>query len=286
MNNKTNFLGAFKPKVDVRDYKFAPSGAVQHAVSFKKDIPDYLKDQGSVCSCVPSALTYQVEKYNKKQTGNDKEFSIGFVYGYRPTDYNQTSGMYMRDALKTIQTIGNVPKTSFDYNEEVPTIIDKVNNSLEQLKPIAYPNRISTYFSLDNEDAIKTALESYDGYVSITIDWYSDNTFDVAVGSDGSVYSVIKKGVQDEGGHALTIYGWNEYGWLIVNTWGVNFGQNGYAVLPFDYGLNEAWGVTDDINITVDNGTVVVPATNIFLDMIFKFINFIINLFKRNNQGN
>lgn len=36
------------------------------------------------------------------------------------------------------------------------------------------------------------------------------------------------------GGHAFVIYGYNERGWLIHNSWGPEWGDRGFAVLPYD----------------------------------------------------
>lgn len=277
-------LGALRPKFNIKDYKFRPAKVTPHAASFAKDISKtHVKDQGKINSCVPSSLTYTPERYTLKQNGIDEEFSIGLIYGYRPSDYNQTEGMYMRDALKTLQTIGNVPKSLFDYNEEVPYIIDRVNGQIDNLKPLAYPNRISTYFALEDDDAIKTYLETMDDFVHITVDWYDDCEYDGAVCSDGTVRTIINKGTVVSGAHALTIYGWNEFGWLVLNTWGTDFCQNGTAIIPYDYGLNEAWGTTDEINITVndDSPVIVKPKRNAFLDIIYNIVNFIVNLFKK-----
>lgn len=37
-----------------------------------------------------------------------------------------------------------------------------------------------------------------------------------------------------EGGHAIAIVGYNKEGFIIRNSWGKNYGQNGYSLLPYE----------------------------------------------------
>jgi hypothetical protein len=36
-------------------------------------------------------------------------------------------------------------------------------------------------------------------------------------------------------GHAITIVGYNQYGFIIKNSWGISWGDNGYATVSYDY---------------------------------------------------
>ena len=47
------------------------------------------------------------------------------------------------------------------------------------------------------------------------------------------------------GGHCMVIYGWNETGWLVQNSWGKTWGKKGRFVLPYHVTRRETWGVTD-----------------------------------------
>ena len=40
-------------------------------------------------------------------------------------------------------------------------------------------------------------------------------------------------GAEYEGGHAISIVGWNKEGFIIRNSWGQSFGDNGYTTLPY-----------------------------------------------------
>ena len=81
------------------------------------------------------------------------------------------------------------------------------------------------------------------------------------------------------GNHCVMIYGWNEKGWLILNSWGKNWGNKGTFIYPYDYGFNELWGITD----TESKEDIVDPRPkkNIIIDFLYKIINFCINVFRR-----
>ena len=46
----------------------------------------------------------------------------------------------------------------------------------------------------------------------------------------------------------MVIYGWNETGWLVQNSWGTGWGNKGRFVLPYNIPMKETWGVTDDVS--------------------------------------
>ena len=49
------------------------------------------------------------------------------------------------------------------------------------------------------------------------------------------------------GKHFVTIIGWTEDDrWIVLNSWGTDYGSNGYCYISFDYPYNEAWTMVDD----------------------------------------
>jgi hypothetical protein len=49
------------------------------------------------------------------------------------------------------------------------------------------------------------------------------------------------------GGHAISIVGYNEEGFIIRNSWGKGYGNEGYSVIPYDdfTSFLEIWTVID-----------------------------------------
>jgi aminopeptidase C len=51
----------------------------------------------------------------------------------------------------------------------------------------------------------------------------------------------------------MTVYGWNEIGWKVQNSWGEKWGDGGCVIIPYDFQLIECWTLTD----TVIEGTII-----------------------------
>ena len=91
--------GCLEPKRDFRDYRVCKSVAnMQLPEEFKLE-PKTIKNQGSVSSCVAHSLS----SYLELSDSNNIVYSTGWIYGYRPVGYYQGEGMYMREAIKTLQ---------------------------------------------------------------------------------------------------------------------------------------------------------------------------------------
>lgn len=252
---------------DIRDYKVAVKNT-EFPETFK--LPEVtVKNQGSTGSCVAHACSSVVEYHNKRQEGSDVVFSTEFIYGYRPTGYYVGEGMYIRNALKTLREVGDCPLADLRGNQKCPEAMQAVEAKLEELKDKAYPHRISTYAKVNTVDEIKQALMDF-GYVVISMPWYKDYKL------KNGVYTYTKD--KDHGYHCMVIYGWNENGWLIHNSWGKTWGQKGKFILPFDFKLREAWAVTDEIK---GEGDIIRPEDNWFVKTFAPIINAIANFFRK-----
>jgi hypothetical protein len=252
---------------DIRDFKVTVK-AKEFPETFV--LPEVsVKNQGSTGSCVAHACSSVVEYHNKRQENTDTVFSTEFIYGYRPLGYYVGEGMYIRDALSTLRKVGDCPLADLRGNHECPEAMEAVEAKLDELKDAAYPHRISTYAKVNTTDEIKQALVNY-GYVVVSMPWHVDYRLD-----DG-VYTY--KSNENRGLHCVVIYGWDERGWLVHNSWGKGWGQNGKFVVPFDFKWREAWAVTD--NITLD-GDIIRPGDNWFVKTFAKVINAIVNAFRK-----
>ena len=92
-------------------------------------------------SCVAHSLSTYMEELYKQL---NKQFSAGFIYGYRPQEYTQDEGMYPREAVKTLQKIGDVEYNDFPYNKEIPAIKELVDTNLQDLLPKAEQYKIQS----------------------------------------------------------------------------------------------------------------------------------------------
>ena len=267
IDSSANFgMGALVSKADLRDYS-VKVGAV-NVTSFElTDLPG-VKNQSSVGSCVAHATSSILEWFNKKETQEHRELSTGFIYGMQGVEFNRLqSGMFLRDACKIAQRYGDCLKETVPFNIEMPECCNKLKDKLDaETYNEAAISRVDSYARCYNDDAIKYALMNY-GPVLMGVKWYDSNKID----SDG----VIEFDKSSKYGyHGIMVYGFNETGWLCQNSWGKFWGKSGRFVLPYKYGYTEAWSFVD-----AKNSDIYKPKRNTIFDIIYRFINSIINLF-------
>lgn len=231
-------FGAIFSKKDVRDYKAVCTVAAEEfPKEFELKMPP-VKNQGAVGSCVAHSIALVVEYFSRLQGDNENEMSVGYIYGNRGNSLYTGKGMYVREAISATRSYGDVEKSLFPYNEEVPTIITKFEAQVNDLLPQSFPNRFTSYYSLNNDNEIKASLMQ-DGPVIFAMEWYSDIQVVKGIIKTNQNYSPMN------GAHCMVIYGWNKDGWKIQNSWGCGWGVNGCAVLPYNIKRQEAWGIVD-----------------------------------------
>jgi hypothetical protein len=89
-------------------------------------------------------------------------------------------------------------------------------------------------------DDLQSALTELNGIVvsaSIHRGWLKPKEED----HGGQTGWVIRKDGEQIGGHAFLIAGYNEIGFLVQNSWGRRWGRHGYATLPYDDWLDNAY---------------------------------------------
>ncbi|MBR2388156.1 MAG: C1 family peptidase [Clostridia bacterium] len=253
-----------KSQYDVRDYSISAESDFPEAFCVDVKVP--VKNQGYQGTCVAHALSSVIEYHYKRQHNTYEKFSTEFIYGYRPEGYYVGSGMRIRDALKTIQQYGDVFVSDCHGNNDCEKAMQNVSANLDTLKELAYPHRISAYFKINSADELKTALMKH-GVVVVSMNTYKGSKL------VDDVYTYDS--TAEHGRHCVFIYGWNEKGWLVQNSWGILYGGDGRFIIPFDYKFNEMWGIVDNIT----EGELNKPKRNSFLDIIYSVWNMIVNLY-------
>ena len=248
---------------DVRDYCICSSSELP--TTYECPVTVRVKNQGSKPTCVAHAAASLVEYHYKKETNTYKSFSTEFIYGFRDVGYYIGNGMCIRDALKTLQRFGDCFKTDCPGNNDYEKAMNNVSSNIEKYKELAYPYRVSTYYKCNTSEEIKTALVNH-GPVLVSM-----NTYDKAKLVE-DIYTYDPNA--EHGRHCVMIYGYDERGWLVQNSWGTLWAGDGRFTLPYDYKLNEAWGISDAVteDITVKKTTPV-------LNYVYKIFNKIVNFF-------
>ncbi len=234
--NEEFVCGALFSKPDVRDYT-ASTELSEFPKEFELDMPK-VKNQLSVGSCVAHALSTVVEYFNEKETGKYEEMSTGYIYGNRRLTLHKGAGMYTRDAVNTVAKYGDVPNAYFPVNVEVPYAIEKFENEVDKIEPVGYHFKFAEYFKLKDEAAIKTSLME-NGPAVFSMYWFDD----IKVKNGVMQTDCVK--TKKTGGHCMVVYGWNETGWKVQNSWGAFWGDDGRVVIPYNVPLKEMWGIKD-----------------------------------------
>lgn len=257
--------GALESPKDLRDFRVSSTITNVTLPEEFNLTSTSIKNQGMVNSCVAHALSSMLEKKYKDV------FSTGWIYGFRPEGYYQGEGMYPREALKTLQKQGAVKQQDFPYNIEMIEAKTKVDDNITLLEAQAEDYKISAYARLYSENEIKSWL--YTKEIPIPISIATDN-----LQLDNNNIIKIPK-VYPNSGHEMMIIGWNKTGYIIQNSWGEDWGDKGTAILPYEYTIREAWGVTLDTTLKSKDTDVKKPS----FSLIRALIMFLLSIL--NNKG-
>lgn len=291
VNGKYN---AIPSPIDLRDHVASYRVTEEQLESqYSLELPDKIKDQGSVGSCVAHATSSVFEHLNKHHNGTYQEFSTGFIYGNKPD--HTSIGMCLRDALKLLNNYGDVFESDFPYNLEIPDIFNKIdevgNNNLIFLAN--NHKELKQYFQLQTPYDIKCNIKKY-GYTPIVIPIRADSQVNYDFIDLDPVTHVCKDYTATwiegtgtiKGYHCVYLYGWDDklQCWLMANSWGTGWGKDGHCYLPYSFTIIESWGCQGMVN--EPNHDVPDPDINKkpkcpIVQFILKVINWIINKFKK-----
>lgn len=233
---KNKGMGALPSPKDIRNYVAVCTAAEEDfPEEFELEMPE-VKDQGNVGSCVAHALALVVEYFDKLQGDNVGRMSTGYIYGNR-SNYYTGRGRHISVAIRDLQKYGVCAYDKFPENVEVPLAIELFKERVYNLYPEAYPNRIATYYEIHDNAGIRAALMQGSPVV-FSMEWYDD----IFVDDHGIIHTEREPSGSY---HALVIYGWNKDGWKIQNSWGMDWGIEGRAILPYNVPRREDWGFTD-----------------------------------------
>ena len=191
----------------------------QYKTSFQ---PPY-ENQGSTGNCVAQTIANIMEVMYHKMMGEHDNFSVGFTYGNRKQGQSKGEGMTGYTACGNLCTDGDVKASMFECNYEVPDIIEKVKEFMEEhpeWKEEAYIPK--NYIRTKSTKEVKKFILKYDipvmAVVKVSKFWFG------------------------EGYHAMALYGWDGDTAIMQNSWGED--SNAKIVeLDFD-DIKEFWLIT------------------------------------------
>ena len=165
--------------------------------SYKKYLPSVI-DQGNKPICVPCSLSAYINWVINTDTGENKvDNEVNLQEIFDSSSVKSSEGMTFKDGLKFLKHEGVSTKEGVETIDRYAAI-----GSMICLKQALILN-----------GPCVGALPVYDSRV---IEFWD------------SAYGDY------EGGHAVAIVGYNEDGFIIRNSWGRSYGDNGYSIIPYD----------------------------------------------------
>lgn len=183
-------------------------------------------------SCVGNAIANAYELQVKKLYP-DKfvELSRLFVY-YNARSFlgeiRRDTGTTVRAGLKAIKTYGICAESLWPYN--IKMFDDRPSAAAYA---DAEPRKINAYYRLRSVNDIMDSLANYKPVV-IAMTAFSD--FMNLTGENSTVPMPSKSSIE-YGGHAVCLVGYDlsRSAFLAKNSFGVDWGDNGYCWIPFEY---------------------------------------------------
>lgn len=206
-------------------------------------------DQGDKNCCTAEAATAAYQHRMKLENLPPFDASKLFLYYNERLlegDPDKDDGATVRDSMVALQQYGNVPEDLFPFDDA-----DVFTKPSPSDYATAAKRKVVSFKAVDqNETAIKTAIFSHNPICFGILVYDSFETDSVA--QTGMVPMPNKQFDRELGGHAVVIVGWNDSlrCFIVRNSWGENWGRDGYFFLPYDYVLDptlssEFWIITD-----------------------------------------
>jgi len=203
------------------------------------------KDTGS---CVGWATGDGVIRYQMVKAGmltSDKMLSVRYLwmaaketdeYLSRPTSFIESAGTFIKAACMIAQKYGVIE------DDVLQLFGGKLcHYEVGQLYAIAARRRISSFVNLGVPGDKWKKWLAQDRPIATRL--CCDDVW-MSGGKKGRLETYDEASASE--GHAVTVAGYDDYGWIIRNSWGKQWGDSGYAYASYDYAakaFTESYGV-------------------------------------------
>lgn len=222
---------------DPRDHKYMASrpltvGQLPPLVDLKPLCPP-VYDQGNIGSCTANAMggSFQFEQM-KQQIPNFMPSRLFIYYNTRAMEgtINEDAGATLRNTMKSMVNSGVCPEKMWSYNKcfkKKPDDFCYAN---------AINNQVVEYLRVTH-DLLQIKQCLFEGYpIAFGIMLY-DSFMTENVARTGIVPMPNLQSESSVGGHAILAVGYDDSKNVLImrNSWGTNWGINGYFYLPYEY---------------------------------------------------
>jgi C1A family cysteine protease len=220
---------------DARDHTFRPKFVKPISKIDLREFCPPVEDQGNLGSCTANALVSALEFLEIKHNEPLVDYSRLFVY-YNERVYintvNEDSGAIIRDGIKSLNRKGVCPEAMWNY--DISKFTDKPTkecyNEGRKHKTVSY-QRINTFAQM------KACLQEGHPFVfgfAVYDSFWEANDSGIVPMPNLATEEVI-------GGHAVLCVGFDNATkrFLCQNSWGTDWGQDGYFTMPYEYMSNK-----------------------------------------------
>ena len=236
---------------DPRNYNIAQFVPGEDEIPDKEFMLDFPKDQiiidqGNIGACVGHAFIMAKQILEYMHTNKWIDFDPFMVYGTRFEGDYMGVGMVPSQGAKALYKEGAFFRRDFGKREEMPMIYltakEWKKENPDKVKA-AEDYKISGYSFVTSEYGIKKALKNK---MPVAVSYPIYPSF-YKTKNDGKV-PIVKDNEIATGYHEMLIVGWtaNKY-WIVVNSWGINYGLKGMYLIPFENKFDNAIAVSDTI---------------------------------------
>lgn len=236
---KTPNKGWIPDVPSIRDWKYADTHytAVRprpRIIDLRPKMPP-VEDQLYIGSCTANAAVGATEYLDVLDGGaftNDSRLFVYYNSRLLSGLQNVDSGSYNRDTIRCLIKWGCCDESMWPYD---PT---KVFTQPDQTcYDAARPHKILSYSRLNTRSDMLNCLNS--GFPFI-FGFTCYESFDSEEVARTGIVNMPKLGEKDMGGHAVLAVGYdlNQRRFIVRNSWGVNWGMQGYFTMPEEYLTN------------------------------------------------
>lgn len=234
MTDSEFILNLKKSPEDSRDILFTLDNNYPEVLDYRDSLLP-IRNQGTQGTCYAQSACCMKEWQERTDYGLNEYLSPQFFYNNRFNKYDEDqsndSGMFGRDVMKLLLNVGICLEKNYVYGR-----IEDKQKIPEEIYNEAKLHCIKKYARINTLEQLKKSLWM-NGPCLIAFPVYNYG---------------IKMWKQEEGqdfggGHAMTVVGYTDTGFIIRNSWGENWGEDGYCIYPFD-----EWGSHWEIWTTID----------------------------------
>lgn len=265
-----------QPK-DRRDWKLNKLLAVNSVQLPKNYLPDYgdftynQEDSSECCACAYCYIRH-LQEMDDNQSGLEEPFSPSFQYANRDIEDSYYEGMQLRKCVLKGRE-GSLPYHYFPNFYSLSKCQEIFKKSRIKFLNIAYPYRISSFYTVKTVKEIKTAIYLTKGIlvgIVITDSFYTPDENGIVDYSNDTIDN-------EQDGHAVCIDGWkyidNKLYLRIKNSWGKEWGvENGHCYMSYEdlkkSLVDECYVLVDEINEIKLSQTYPKTRLKAFLDVI------------------